>query len=180
MKKTIRKIFLAWEFEKEEKWLNEMAATGLQLCGVGFCKYTFEEGFPGEYVYRMELLDHLPAHAESVQYIAFMKDAEIEHIGSLHRWVYFRRKSGENSFGLFSDIDSRIKHLSKIFFSIVFLSGLNLFHGINNINLWFSTHMNANLIVGILCLLAALLLGYGCLRLLLKKRKLGKEKIWRE
>ena len=34
MRKTIRKWFWTWDFEKEEKWLNEMAAQGLALVGV--------------------------------------------------------------------------------------------------------------------------------------------------
>ena len=32
-RKTIRKIFLAWDFEKEERWLNEMAEAGWALDG---------------------------------------------------------------------------------------------------------------------------------------------------
>ncbi|MBQ2899558.1 MAG: DUF2812 domain-containing protein, partial [Oscillospiraceae bacterium] len=31
MKKVIKKMFWAWDFEKEEKWLNEMSAKGLAL-----------------------------------------------------------------------------------------------------------------------------------------------------
>lgn len=42
MRQTIRKLFWVWDFDKEEKWLNEMAAKGLSLVAVGFCKYEFE------------------------------------------------------------------------------------------------------------------------------------------
>ena len=87
MKKVIRKLFWVWDFDKEEKWLNEMSAAGLQLRGVGFCKYTFEQGLPGEYVYRLELLNNWPSSYESVQYIRFIEDTGAEHIGSLLRWV---------------------------------------------------------------------------------------------
>ena len=31
MRKVIRKWFWAWNFEKEEEWLNEMSAKGLAL-----------------------------------------------------------------------------------------------------------------------------------------------------
>ena len=41
MRQTIHKLFWAWEFDKEEKWLNEMAARGLCLVSIGFCKYEF-------------------------------------------------------------------------------------------------------------------------------------------
>ena len=48
MKKTVHKLFWAWEFDREEKWLNDMSAKGLQLTDVGFCRYVFETGTPGE------------------------------------------------------------------------------------------------------------------------------------
>lgn len=176
MKKTIHKMFWAWDFEKEEQWLNEMSAKGLQLYSVGFCKYVFEEGPPGEYIYRLELLDNVPSNAESIQYIHFLQDTGAEHIGSLFRWVYFRKKSNENGFDLFSDIDSRIKHLDRILLIVGIVTGLNLFNGFNNMHLGSSV----NLMVGMLCLLVASILGYGFLRLLLKKRKLEKEKVLHE
>ena len=50
MRKTIRKWFWAWDFEKEEKWLNEMAAKGLALVGVGFCKYEFDAEMNGSLI----------------------------------------------------------------------------------------------------------------------------------
>lgn len=180
MKQTIRKLFWAWEFEKEEKWLNEMAAKGLQLSSVGFGKYVFEEGVPGEYMYRLELLENLPTHAESVQYIQFLKEMEVEHIGSLFRWVYFRKKAGATRFDLFSDMNSRIKHLSRILLIIGIFSGLNLLNGINNLWLWSTVHIEVNLVVSVLCLLVGLLLGCGFFRLLSQKHKLKKEKILHE
>lgn len=47
--KKIHKLFWVWQFDNEENWLNEMAAKGLALVGVGFCRYEFEECTPGEY-----------------------------------------------------------------------------------------------------------------------------------
>ena len=49
MRKIIHKLFWVRQFDKEENWLNEMAAKGLALVGVGFCRYEFEECTPGEY-----------------------------------------------------------------------------------------------------------------------------------
>lgn len=72
MRFTKYKVLFAWDFEKEEKWLNEMSAKGMQLVGVGIFKYIFEEGNPGEYFYRIELLEELPTHPESISYIRFM------------------------------------------------------------------------------------------------------------
>ena len=57
-RKMVRKWFWAWEFDKEEQWLNDMAAQGLALVDVGFCRYEFEECPPGEYQIRLELLEN--------------------------------------------------------------------------------------------------------------------------
>ena len=120
MRYKFHKVFSVWNFDKEEKWLNEMAAKGLSLVSVGFCTYTFEEGAPGAYNVRLELLNDMPSHPKSRQYIEFVEDTGAEYIGSVFRWVYFRKKAGENGFDLFSDIDSRITHLKRILFSIGF------------------------------------------------------------
>ena len=36
-RKTIHKVYLAWNFKKEELWLNEMAAEGWALEHAAFC-----------------------------------------------------------------------------------------------------------------------------------------------
>ena len=74
MRKTVRKWFWVWDFDKEEQWLNEMAAQGLVLVDVGWCKYVFEDSVPGEYQVRLELLENQPSHEESQKYIRFIHD----------------------------------------------------------------------------------------------------------
>ena len=48
--KTLHRNFWVWEFEKEERWLNEMAQEGWALQNAGFCTYTFEKTEPGQYI----------------------------------------------------------------------------------------------------------------------------------
>ena len=108
MEKTIRKWFMVWDFEKEEEWLNEMALSGWVLDGVGFCSYHFSRCEPGEYTVRLEM------HPQDEPYLQFMRDTGAEYVGRMLQWIYFRKKTTEGSFDLFSDIDSRIAHLNKI------------------------------------------------------------------
>jgi len=103
MRKVVHKIFFGWNYEKEEKWLNEMSAKGLQLVNVGICRYEFEEGEPNEYTYRYELLQHPPSHPEATAYVQFVEDTGAEHIGTMEGWAYFRKKTSEGEFNLFSD-----------------------------------------------------------------------------
>ena len=175
MRKVIKKLFEAWNFDKEEKWLNEMAAKGLCLVAVGFCRYEFEECLPGEYTIRLELLEHQPSHPESAQYIAFMEETGAEQVGSYMRWVYFRKKTSEGAFELFSDFDSRIRHLKRIISLIGVLAGLNLGLGIYNIGLFFMLETAINL-VGFISIAIGFWALWGTLRLIKKKKMLVREK----
>lgn len=131
MKKIVRKAY--WNYEKEEKWLNEMSAKGLALTDYSWCRYVFAECTPGEYIYRIELLKNSSKHLESQKYISFMEENRIEHVASYMRWVYFRKKATEGEFDIYSDIDSKIAHYKRINLLWCFIAGLNLFAGLYNI-----------------------------------------------
>jgi len=180
MRKTKRKIFWAWEHDKEEKWLNEMSAKGLQLCGVGLCTYVFEESEPGEYIYRLEMLNDWPSHFKSVDYIRFVEDTGAQQIGSVYRWVYFRKKASAEGFDIFSDIESRIKHLNRILFLAGVIAAVNLLNGSIQLRQWVSGGRQFSLIIACLCLGIGLLIGYGFLTIHRKRRKLKKEQLIRE
>ncbi len=164
MDKIIWKLY--YNYEEEEKWLNEMAAKGLALVSYSWCRYVFTECEPGEYIYRIELLPNELQHEESQTYIDFMQEAGAKLITSYGRWVYFRRKATEGAFDIYSDADSRISHYKRI----MSLWGVI---GICNLTVWISIFSYINFIAGIL------LTGL-CIPYLIKIRKLKKEKLLRE
>jgi hypothetical protein len=102
------------DFEKEERWLNEMAAKGLDLVRYSWGTYHFEEGVPGEWIYRIELLPKDPHKPASRDYLDFMADAGVQTVTTYMSWVYFRRPAAEGPFELFSDADSRISHYRRV------------------------------------------------------------------
>ena len=175
MRQTIRKWFWAWDFEKEEKWLNELSAKGLALVAVGFCKYTFEEGVPGEYNVRLELLEHAPTHAQSRQYIQFVEETGAEYLGAVLRWVYFRKKTAQGEFSLYSDNASRIRHLNRLLALIGIVSLPNLCFGISHLFSRIGVGFGAYFTTGFLNLAFGLLGSYGFLRISRRKRALKKE-----
>lgn len=124
-KKTVFKLFFVWDFEKEERWLNEMVQEGWVLDNTGFSFYTFVRCEPGEYIIRLEM-------NPSSDYRAFVKELGAEYIGGCVNWVYFRRKAELGSFELLSDIDSRLTHLSRINRMLSLLCLANLILGITN------------------------------------------------
>ena len=124
-KKTVFKLFFVWDFEKEERWLNEMAQEGWVLDNTGFSFYTFVRCEPGEYIIRLEM-------NPSSDYRAFVKELGAEYIGGCVNWVYFRRKAELGSFELLSDIDSRLTHLSRIDRMLSLICLANLIMGVTN------------------------------------------------
>ena len=123
---TKHRIFFVWQFEEEEQWLEEMAQKGLVLDGVGFCTYRFRACAPGEYRTRLELLAHIPSHPESQDYIRFVEDTGAEYVGSVFRWVYFRKRRDGGDFQLYSDLPARLRQLDRVLALLAVIGGINL------------------------------------------------------
>ncbi len=180
MKHVIRKPY--WNYEKEERWLNEMSAKGLAMCDYSWIRYVFEDAPKGEYIYRIELLEHNAGHPESRKYIEFLEETGVEFVASYMRWVYFRKKAVDGPFDLYSDIDSRITHYKRVFTMWATLAFAEICIGFSNITIGVTPlgESNLNLILG-LCLLpigaALLVLALSTWR---KIRRLRKEKRVRE
>ena len=165
-RKTVRKWVWVWDFEKEENWLNEMAMNGWLLDGIGFCTYYFVRCEPGEYSVRLEMRTY------DESYVQFMEETGAEYVGRMMMWIYFRKKTADGAFDLFSDIDSRIRHLDRIGKMLSIIGGANLLIGIAN------TFSPARL--GWINLLCATLLMYSLGRIHGKKEALEKERLLHE
>ena len=140
-RKKVVRWWWAWDFEKEERWLNNMAAEGWVLDGVGFATYYFVRCEPGEYIIRLEMRE------ADDEYMRFMADMGAEHAGQYFKWHYFRRKSELGTFDLYSDIDSRLEHLSRISRLLKIIGFANILIGVvNTVNL-----SNGLPIINLLC-----------------------------
>ncbi len=120
----IHKIYI--DYEKEEKWINEMSAKGYQFTRYTFMTYFFEQGQPNEYVYRIELLDQFHNHPESRAYLAFLEGMGIDCVGTWFRWVFLRKKASAEPFELYTDNPSKIKHFKGILTLLMVLLLLNV------------------------------------------------------
>lgn len=174
------KWFWAWNFDKEEKWLNEMSEKGLQLTDVKAIRYKFDEGKPDEYTYRIEMLDELPSSKRSRDYIRFLEETGVEMIGCYIRWVYLRKKKTEGDFDLFSDLDSRINHLTKILYFLAVFIPIIL---INTANLWSiysSENAEYSLVFPLLNSVVAVLLIIGVTRIYNHRKQMKEERCLHE
>lgn len=121
---TIKKSkwFWAWQDEKEEAWLAEMAQQGLHLETLELPgQYTFRQGEPGNYVYR---LDFQPLRSKDRDsYLQLFADAGWEHLGDMGGWVYFRHEVTDSEIPeIYSDLDSKIgKYHRLLAYLVIFL-----------------------------------------------------------
>ena len=176
MRKTIHKWFWAWDFDKEQAWLNEMAAKGLAMVSYGFCRYDFEETDPGAYRVALELLPHSPNHPESEQYLRFLEETGVEQVGSWMRWIYVRKKADGGEFELLSDRKSKVEHLVRILLLIGVVAGLNLYSGFYNLFIWTQFHNGISVFAFVLGFSIFLLATCGCIRLGVKAYRIAKER----
>ncbi len=121
--KTVWKLTLAYNYEKEEAWLNEMSQKGYQLHKPGLFRFQFTEGEPGKYQYALEYLD---ASGDKMKdYFAFLEDTGIEIISQINNWAYYRKLNDGKPFEIFNDAQSKIEHFKRIMTLILILLFLN-------------------------------------------------------
>ena len=163
-RKTVRKWFWVWEFDKEERWLNQMALSGWALVEVGFCRYVFDACEPGAYIIRLQMCP------QDENYLDFLEETGAEYIGRVVKWIYVRRDAALGDFELFSDNASRLDHLGWIACMLLVIGVMNLVIGV--VNSFNGTSLGAINLVGATLLMYALGRIHGKMESLEKNREL--------
>lgn len=85
--KTVLQIFLPWQDEKEEKWLEKMAANGWQLESVVPFVYSFRKSSPRQNVIRLDYKNSWDKDYQ--EYLSTFRDAGWSLQTTLGNWHYF-------------------------------------------------------------------------------------------
>lgn len=121
------KWFWAWNDDKEEAWLRQMAQQGLHLQKAApLGEYQFVRGEPEDVVYR---LDYIPTNKKDVHYFQLFRDAGWEHVGEMMGWQYWRKAVEDgHSPEIFTDAESKVQKYQRllgwliIFYPILFFN----------------------------------------------------------
>lgn len=118
----MRKYKFFVNLEKEEQWLNELAAQGYLLASKSGIRYGFVSGEPGSAVYRIDYRTFKRA-ADFEDYRMLFEDSGWQHIAGTKGSgaQYFRKRTADLSEDIFSDTDSkagRFKRLSEMWLSL--------------------------------------------------------------
>ncbi|WP_440895493.1 DUF2812 domain-containing protein [Amphibacillus sp. Q70] len=117
----MRKFKFFIDYNKEEKWLREMAQKGYQLNKVSF-GYQFRESEPSDEIFRIDYRT-FKKNVDFVDYCLMFEDSGWKHIsGTKYSGAqYFQRIREDVSDDIFSDLSSkagRYKRLSEASFAI--------------------------------------------------------------
>ena len=164
------KWFWAWDDEREEAWLTDMARQGWHLVRPGlFGFYTFEQGESRNVIYR---LDYRTSDKDMADYLTLFADAGWEHLGTMGGWQYFRKEAREGETAeIYTDAASKIQKYRRVLLILVVL--LPTFPAALSNRLYFGFTF-AQIVNGVLFLFMVLYV-YAIVRLLLRIRALKQQ-----
>lgn len=116
------KWFWAWQDDKEEEWLHQMALQGWHLFELTFPTiYKFKQGKPANMYYRLDFKANTNKDMES--YKKLFADAGLEHCGMMGGWQYFRKETakGEET-EIYSDNDSKIRKYQYVLYWLMIVT----------------------------------------------------------
>ncbi len=141
--KTVTKYkwFWAWQDDKEEAWLSEMAQQGFHLISANFIgNYTFKTGNPKKTTYRMDFFyEHQDKYQE---YLQLFKDGGWKLVCTFGGWQYFCiEQNGAAAPEIYTDRNSKIVKYQRvmvylsIFFPLMFIA-INLNPDVGSVLSW--------------------------------------------
>ena len=117
----MKKFKLFLNYEKEERWLADMASQGYQLKETDF-GYSFEKTLPEQAVIKIDYR-RFKKEQDFLDYLALFEDSGWQHISGTKKSgsQYFKKTNSDSTEDIFSDTASRAgryKRLSDMWFSL--------------------------------------------------------------
>lgn len=174
MKKVMYRLYL--DYEKEEKWINEMAAQGWHLEKFSFGRFTFTKGEPGAFIYRNEFISGMSTK-EMKDYFEFLKDSGITIINELGGWVYMKKAAVEGPFEIYTDTKSKIAYYKRMLNIFLLLFFVNVWAAVMNISVFWDKAKTGFIspAIGVFNIVVALLIALPIIKIIQRKRELEKK-----
>jgi len=108
------KWFWAWQDQKEEAWLHQMAQQGYHLARLVFpAVYEFSHGEPGDVIYRLDYPD--VKKDDIAVYLQLFQDSGWEHVDEGMGWYYFRKIADPDSSNeIFTDPETKVQRFNRL------------------------------------------------------------------
>ena len=92
-----------------------MAKEGWNLTAVGLCRYIFRRGTPGEYIYKLDMVERTASDEVRESYFNFLTECNIRVVGELKDWLFLQKKAAEGPFDMKDDTYAKLRHINKIY-----------------------------------------------------------------
>jgi len=170
--RTIIKVIFAWQDEKEEKWLEEMAAKGWRLEAVIPYVYTFRRSQPEKVVYRLDYKSTLDKDYQ--EYLSLFKDAGWELLTTFAGWHYFRINPHNDTIPeIYNSDRAKAQKYRRLLYGLMPVSVLLIYSTVQLIDRTVHTeHLLTRLAFDSIFWIVLLFFIYAILRVWLKIRKL--------
>ena len=114
-KKHCLRYFTIADYEKEQKWINDMSRGGWNFVSTYGLVYTFEKGEPGEWSYKIDLPNEQMTEGEVEAYYRFMEECDIEVVHTFKMWRYLRRKTASGAFSTGNNTYAQLVMVNKAY-----------------------------------------------------------------
>ena len=113
--KRVWRFYTIAEYEKEEQWLNEMAREGWNLTAVGLCRYIFRRSTPGEYIYKLDIVERTASDEVKESYFNFLTECDIRIVGEFKDWLYLQKRAADGPFDMKDDTYAKLRTVNKVY-----------------------------------------------------------------
>lgn len=177
--KIIPRLYMAYDYDREEDYINKMSKKGWQLKKGGLFHHTYMKD-DTDYRYKLDYNMGVYANGQQEErYFGMFKEQGWEHINStFNGWHYFRKKyipgTDEEEYKIYTDEES-YSEMHKSFVRIVRVIQVPLLLStIYNIVLYAKYNMNHSLISAVFTLIGIIMLQV-CISLM-KRKQIGSNK----
>jgi hypothetical protein len=111
-----RKISIKWfvDFDKEEKWLNDMAREGWAFWHSNGLVYRFKQCKPGEFIYQIDF-DEDKSKQGVGDYVVFRKSCGDQFVHQWKRKIYWKRETASGPFEAENNVAAKLHLTNKAF-----------------------------------------------------------------
>ncbi|NIM93651.1 MAG: DUF2812 domain-containing protein [Anaerolineales bacterium] len=160
--RKMRKVkwFWLWQDAKQEDWLRRMSLDGWHLVSPGRLVFTFQQGPPQEFTYRLDFFNKSemsflgdPADRRS-EYLGIFEDSGWEHLGQVGGWQYFRTPGSlDGSHVVSTEVESKIEYYRRLLRNLLLTSPVLLVVFLPRLEIypiWFAVLLLTVFVVGLL------------------------------
>ena len=113
--KTSR-IVINWfvDFDKEEKWINEMSGKGWEFWHTNGVIYRFKHCEPAKYIYQIDFDEQKPRTGVG-DYVVFRTQCGDEFVHQWKRKIYWKREAASGPFEAENNVAAKLRLTNKAF-----------------------------------------------------------------